>query len=334
MTTLRVGCMSDLVQSQTVYRLSVLIPARCEQYLNRTVADVLEHSSTATEVIVVFDGQYPAEPLPQDPRVKVLFVPESIGQRAATNAAAKLSESQFICKLDAHCSVSQGWDVELMRTAEELGQFVVQIPAQHNLHAFDRVCPCGRREYQGPVTVPCVSCGETNWTKEMVWKPRKGVLTTAWRFDKDLKFQYWNDFKKRPEGKGEITDTMSCLGACWFLDRQWYWELGGLDEAHGSWGNMGVEIACKAWLSGGRMVTNHRTTYAHMFRTQGRDFGFPYPISFYEQEAAREHSRKLWMNNAWPGQKYSLRWLVERFWPVPGWEQADVDQLPGLANAA
>lgn len=312
--------------------LSVIIPARCEQFLNRTVADVLEHSKGDTEVIVLLDGAWPGEPLKQHERLTVMHVPESVGQRAATNLGVLVSKAKWICKLDAHCSVADGWDVVLMESAKELGREVIQVPAQQNLHAFDRVCKCGKREYQGPTVVPCVACGEVAWTKEMVWKPRRGVLTTAWRFDKHLQFQYWNEFGKRQ--KGDYTETMSCLGACWFLDREWYWELHGLDESHGSWGQMGTEMACKAWLSGGRMVCNRKTTYAHMFRTQGRDFGFPYPVSFHEQEAAREYSRSLWLRNGWPKQRYPLRWLVEKFWPVPGWEDTDLAALPGMERDA
>src|SRR5688572_17772670 len=110
--------------------LSVLIPARCEQFLPQTVADVLEHSKAETEIIVVLDGELPAEPIPQDQRVRVVYLPESIGQRAATNLAARLSEAKYVAKLDAHVSVAEGWDVELIRAAKELGPDVTQIPAQ------------------------------------------------------------------------------------------------------------------------------------------------------------------------------------------------------------
>ena len=97
-----------------------------------------------------------------------------------------------------------------------------------------------------------------------------------------------------------------------------------MDEAHGSWGQMGTEIACKAWLSGGRLVCNKRTWFAHLFRTQGGDFGFPYPNPGSAQEVARKHSRDLWRNNRWPGQVYPLGWLLRRFWPIPEWTPAQL----------
>lgn len=302
--------------------LSVLIPARNEQWLARTVADVLAHARADTEVIVVLDGAWPDEPLPQHPALQVVYLPTAIGQRAATNLAARVSNARYVMKLDAHCSVAEGFDVALITAAVELGPHVTQVPAQHNLHVFDWVCSgCGARTYQGPTPTAACACGApaTAFHRDVIWKPRRGVRTTAWRFDAELKFQYWGEFTKREEGKGEITETLSCLGACWFLDREWYWSLGGLDEAHGSWGQMGTEIACKSWLSGGRLVTNQRTWFAHLFRTQGGDFGFPYPLSGREVEHARAHSKSLWLGEQWPGAIRPLSWLIDHFAPVPEW---------------
>jgi len=115
---------------------------------------------------------------------------------------------------------------------------------------------------------------------------------------------------------------MSFIGACWFMYRQRYWDLDGLDEKHGSWGQVGTEMACKTWLSGGKLLTSKKTWFAHMFRTKHPGFGFPYKMSGNQQEKAREYSQDIWLNNKWPKQKYPLEWLVERFKPVPDWHNA------------
>lgn len=315
--------------------LSVLIPARNEMWLRRTVEDVLAHATRTTEVIVILDGAWPDPALEVHPRVTLVYHPESVGQRAATNEAARIAQGKYVMKLDAHCSVAQGFDAALIDAAEELGDDVTQVPAQKNLHAFDWVCDnCGARTYQGPTPSRC-ECTEgapgntvaqpggvrhATFRREIVWKPRRGVTTTAWRFDSEPKFQYWGEYSKRPEAQGtDFPETMSSLGACFFMSRRRFDELGGLDEKHGSWGSFGIEIGCKSWLSGGRQVTNRRTWFSHMFRTQGGDFSFPYPLSGKDQERARQRARSLWFDNAWPGQKLPLSWLLDRFWPVPGW---------------
>ena len=82
--------------------LSVLIPARGEEFLGRTIQDLLEHIEGNTEIIVVLDGYLPNPPLPSDPRVTVIYHPESVGQRKATNDAAKLARGKYLMKVDAH----------------------------------------------------------------------------------------------------------------------------------------------------------------------------------------------------------------------------------------
>lgn len=294
--------------------LSVIIPARNEEFLNQTVNEVLTKSRGDTECIVILDGYWPAVPLPQHDRLIVIHHQESVGQRAAINEGARISKKQFIMKLDAHCTLDKGFDVKLMDSAKELGRNVTQVPLQYNLHAFDWLCPDGHRRYQSP-SGPCTECGKDT-VKDIVWKKRENRKTFAWRFDQDLHFQYWREYEK--EHPEDYVETMSLLGACFFLDREWYWELGGSDEGHGSWGQQGTEIGCKSWLSGGRLICNKKTWFSHMFRTQGGDFGFPYPLENKAVTQAREHSQDYWRNGRFPKAIHDLDWLVKKFNP-PGW---------------
>jgi hypothetical protein len=160
-----------------------------------------------------------------------------------------------------------------------------------------------------------------------LWQAKPSPNSTSYCFDSVPHFQYFREFAKRPEGQGDITETMSLQGSCWMLTRNKYWELNVCDEAFGSWGSQGIEVAVKSWLSGGRVMVNKKTWYAHMFRTQGGDFGFPYPISGKDQEKAKAYARDLFFNNRWPLQKRPLSWLVEKFWPVPGWTEGDLKRL-------
>jgi glycosyltransferase involved in cell wall biosynthesis len=297
-----------------MYDLSVIIPARNEMFLLKTIEEVLSKSRGNTECIVVLDGYH--VDVPRDPRVTVIHNVEPRGQRGAINDAARLSTARYIMKLDAHCQLAEGFDVTLIESAHELGREVTQIPLQYNLHAFDWVCPDGHRRYQSP-SGACTECGKPT-KREIVWQKRDNRKTWAWRFDADLHFQYWHEWEKTH--KTDYVETMSLLGACFFMDREWYWELGGSDEDHGSWGQQGTEIACKSWLSGGRVICNRKTWYAHMFRTQGGDFSFPYPLSSEDVAKARKHSQDYWRNGRFPKAIYDLEWLVARFNP-PGWEK-------------
>jgi len=143
------------------------------------------------------------------------------------------------------------------------------------------------------------------------------------RFDANFKFQYWKDYSRRPEAQGEIVDLMSSVGACFFIHRDRFFDIGGMDEGHGSWGQFGTEVACKAWLSGGRHVVNKKTWFAHMFRTQGGDFGFPYTIRGKDVRRARKYSQDIWGNDKWPLATKKIEWLIDKFAPIPDWHTPD-----------
>ena len=290
--------------------LSILIPARNEQFLNQTIEDIFQHMEGDTEVIVVLDGQWGTEPIPDRDRLTIIYHSTSIGQRAATNEAARLAQSRYLMKVDAHCAFDQGFDVKLMA---DMRDDWTMAPLMKNLHAFDWVCENGHRRYQGQSGV-CTECGKPT-TMDVVWVSKNNPRSTSYRFDKNLHFQYWDEYKKQQ--KGDLVESMSLQGSCFMVTRKKYFELDICDEKHGSWGQQGTEVACKTWLSGGRVIINKKTWYSHLFRTQGGDFGFPYPNPGIDK--ARKYSQNLWLNNKWDKAIHPLEWLIEKFAPVPEW---------------
>jgi len=295
-----------------MYELSILIPARNEQFLKHTIEDILKNSEAKTEIIVGLDGQWAVEPLPQHKDVTVVYYPESIGQRAMTNRLCKLSKAKYVMKLDAHCAMDKGFDRKLM---EDMQDDWTVVPAMRNLHVFDWVCECGNRRYQGP-TKPC-ECGK-DMKREMQWFAKPSPLSTSYRFNKELEFKYFGEYKEKQEG--DIVESMSLQGSCFMLTREKYWELDICDETWGSWGGQGSEVALKTWLSGGSVKVNKKTWYAHLFRTQGGDFGFPYSNPGDEQKKAKDTLRSIFLADKWDKAERKLSWLVDKFGPVPDWE--------------
>jgi len=193
-------------------------------------------------------------------------------------------------KLDAHCAVGPGFDRILIDNWQP-GWTVV--PRMYNLDV------------------------ET-------WQPKKHKLTDymyiGWNDKDEMRAQYYsgNLYKQWHTREAEIDETMCCMGPGWFLSKEDFWKQGGCDEEHGSWGQQGVEVALKAWLSGGALMVNKKTWFAHWFRGGGGP-GFPYHISQRSIDKARQYSKDLWMGDKWPQAKRTLRWLVDKFDP-PGWE--------------
>lgn len=309
--------------------LSILIPARNEMFLKKTVDDILSNIEGNTEIIVVLDGKWSDPAIPQNERVTVIYNNQSIGQRAATNQACKLSKAKYVMKADAHCAFDKGFDVKMI---EAMHDDWTMVPNMRNLHAFDWVCADGHRRYQGPsgiceARLPDGQVCKKETTRDVVWIAKKSPNSVSYCFDSSPHFQYFGEYSKRPEGQGDITETMSLQGSCWMLTREKYWELNICDEEFGSWGSQGIEVAVKTWLSGGRVMVNKKTWYAHMFRTQGGDFGFPYPISGRATEKAKLYAKDLFFNDKWDKQVKPLSWLVEKFWPVKGWSEEDLKKL-------
>lgn len=295
-----------------MYDLSILIPARNEMFLTKTIEDILANIEGNTEIIVILDGAWADPPITQHPRVTVVYHTASVGQRAATNEAAKLSTAKYLMKVDAHCSFDKGFDVKMMADMQDDW---TMIPLMKNLHVFDWLCPDGHRRYQGP-SGPCTECQKPT-VRDVVWIAKDSPNSTAYRFDTNMHFQYWNEWKNTHSG--DLTETMSIQGSCFMCTRKKYFELDICSEDFSSWGQQGVEVACKTWLSGGKVMVNHKTWYAHMFRTQGGDFSFPYEQRGSKVKENREKSKDLFVNNKWPKAIHKFQWLLDKFHP-PDWE--------------
>lgn len=311
-----------------MYDLSILIPARNEQFLAKTIESLLESIQGNTEIIAVLDGQWADPPIPDNDRVTLIYNHEAVGQRAATNQAARLSKAKYVMKVDAHCAFDNGFDVKLMKDMQD--DWTV-VPRMYNLHAFDWVCTCGNRIYQGPTPEKCEKCGG-KMQKEMIWKPRLSKESIFYRFDTTLHFQYHGERKHTKDNENMLVETMSLQGSCFMLTRKKYWELNICDENFGSWGQQGTEVACKTWLSGGKVIVNKNTWYSHMFRTQGGDFGFPYPLSQRAVDHARKYSKELFFNNTWDKQIYPLSYLIEKFKPLPDWHEESGKEVLDMVN--
>ena len=136
------------------YDLSILIPARNEMFLKNTIDNIFANIEGDTEVIVVLDGNWPIEPLEDHDDLRLIYNCQSIGQRAATNQAAKISKAKYLMKCDAHCSFDKGFDIKMM---SRMRNNWTMTPLMRNLHAFDWVCGrCGSRWYQGPTPTRCL----------------------------------------------------------------------------------------------------------------------------------------------------------------------------------
>lgn len=170
------------------------MPSRNEEFLARTIQDLLENTSDKTEIIAVLDGAWSEPAIPQHPRVSVIYLPESVGQRKATNIGVRLSRAKYVAKADAHTSYDKDFDTKMIEGFEKNGDNVTMVAVMKNLHCYDWKCyKCGQKEYQDRVNI-CPLCKNT-MRKKMVWQPRRGVNSVSYMFDTEPHFGYHEAYK-------------------------------------------------------------------------------------------------------------------------------------------
>ncbi len=268
--------------------VSIIIPSRTDQFLQRTVDDLLSKAEGEIEVIVVLDGYWPNPMLGDDPKVVILHqgtVHGNVGMRGSINAGADIARGEYIMKIDEHCMVDQGYDIKLVADCED--NWVV-IPRRYRLDAENwKVIEDSRP----PIDY-------------MYLENRSGYLHGA----------EW----KRPERADIlIDDTMSFQGSCWFIKKKfWDEDIGPLDDAnYGPFANEAQEIGNKAWLGGGAVKVNKKTWYAHWHKDKsGYGFSHEQQRIFHESVAkGRDYSADYWLNNKWPEKVHDFEWLTNKF---------------------
>jgi len=268
--------------------VSVIIPSRNEPYLQKTILDLLSKASDDIQIIAILDGYWPSSrEFVNDKRVVYIHYSEPRGMRNAINAGVSIAKGEYILKTDAHCLFASGYDKALIEWCKD--NWVV-VPRRY---ALDPVKWERTDNPKYPVDYMYLS------------NDYHGVIWDEKNKDEDLKMQAYDDI-------------MSSQGSCWFMKKDYFHELDLMDEVkYGTFASEFQEIGLKCWLSGGRVIVNKKTWYAHWHKTETRG----YSLNKADGDKAVEFV-KQWMDGKykWEYQKHTIDWLVEHFAPVPTWE--------------
>lgn len=286
--------------------VSVIIPSRVDQYLQKTIDSLLERSTGDVEVIVVLDGYWPNPPLKDDPRVQIIHqgtLHNNFGLRAAINAGMAIARGEYVMKLDEHCLMDKGWDEKLVADYEDN---TIVVPRRYRLDAekWDLTTKT-EGDKRPPVDYMYIA-----YPYERPFDRRCGL------YGGGIDLTRYYERKNIP-----IDETMSMQGSCYFTKKS-YWDKlfpNGLDDKnYGSFNHEAQEIHFTAQLSGGKLVVNKKTWYAHYHKgKKGKGYGFSreqYKRHEWEKEKARRYALDYWL--AQPG----FADLINRFNP-PGWPE-------------
>lgn len=285
-------------------KLSITIPSRSPQYLQATIDDLLLNAEDEVEVIVVLDGYHPETPVKEDSRVRVIYqgTPEfPLGMREGINRGFRESKGEYLMTCDEHCAFDKGYDVKLIADCED--DWVV-IP---------------RRKRLEPET----------WTLIHDGRPDIDIMMIDYPYQRPqdktcgLHGAEWKE-RQRERLHILIDDTPTMQGSCYFLKKS-YWEKlfpNGLDtEKYGTFTQEAQEVSLTAWFSGGRVVVNKNTWYAHWHKgKRGKGYGFT--REQYVKHLEGTEKGRLYCINHWlytKDYKYDWDWFMAKFPDMPGW---------------
>lgn len=284
--------------------LSIVIPSRDPRFLQQTIDDLLKNARGEVEVIVILDGYWPDPLLKADKRVKVIHhgtLQNNKGMRYGINAGVAVAEGEHILKADEHTMWAPGYDLALIADCQD--DWVV-VPRRFRLDpekwelVEDGRPPIDYMYIEYPFLKP--------------FDITQGMHGAEWR-------QMHHDRKDVL-----IDDLMTFQGSAYFMSKKhWDKTIGFLDtDKYGPFTHESQEISNKTWLSGGRVVVNKKTWYAHLHK--GKKYGTGYQFSNAQwdefkknMEKGRQYCIDYWLTTQ--DYAHDFEWLVEKFMPMPHW---------------
>lgn len=278
-------------------KLSVVIPSRNEQFLPQTVDDIFAKAAGDIEVIAILDG-YWADPLPKEnPNLHYIHRGTPLGMRDGINSGVAIASGKYIMKCDAHCMFDEGFDEKLKEDCDE--DWVI-VPRRYSLDP-----ELWERRKKAPFDHMLLS-----YPDNPLDYGGAGYHGKAWRERDRLP-----EFSQEP-----VFDLMSFQGSCWFIHRDYFYYLELMDEKnYGPFWQEAQEIGIKAWYSGGYVKRNTKTWYAHLHK--GKKYGRGYFLAKSHLRQPVRYTNEWIFSPVWHklANGRNLRWLVQHFWPVPGW---------------
>lgn len=276
--------------------LSVVIPNRNSPFTSKTIQSALNNADCEVEVIVNVDENWP-DSLSEDERVHYIHPPSPIGLRQGINNCVRIAKGKYILKCDDHVLLAPGYGKILIENHKEDNW--VQIPRRYALDAENWVIE-ERDDNKYPVDYMYIDFPLKGKAHD------DGIHGVEWRDRRDDRLDI------------AIDETPSMQGSCYFMTRNYF--INGLnylqEDLYGQFAQESQEIGFKTWLSGGKLMVNKNTWYAHLHK--GNRYGRMYKFPGGTIEASNK-SAEHWLNDREPNMKYKFEWFIDHFWPMPSW---------------
>lgn len=253
-------------------RLSVVIPSYKDPLLQPTIDSLLDNSGLGDklEVIAVLDGYWPATPLKDDPRVKIIHQKNS-GMREAINAGVRIARGKYIMRTDEHAIFAKDYDVVLTKNCKD--NWIIN-PRRYFLDV---------KKWE-VMDMPYVDYS-------------KLLIQTVDKKNGIYKFAGFVD-RPRTERRKDIMidETMAMQGSCWLMPRKWWGDVIGelQTEGYGPLYQDSHEMVFKTWKAGGKLMVDKTTWHAHKHRSFSRTHNNGSPENPSKNAQCWAHSLKVW----------------------------------------
>jgi glycosyltransferase involved in cell wall biosynthesis len=283
--------------------LTVVIPNRNSPFLSKTIQDVLDHAGCDVEVIVNIDENWVNWQV-NDERVTYIHPSSPVGMRQGINNCIKLAKGRFILKSDDHNAFGKDFGKILIENHQPNW---VQVPRRYALDAENWKIE-ERTDNKYPIDQMYIDF------------PRKGK-----DHDDGMHGVPWQE-RRDTTASEALSPSPSMQGSCWFMTKEYFNKLNLMDETgYGQFAQESQEIGFKAWLSGGALMINKLTWYAHLHK--GNRYGRFYKFPDGTKEAS-EWSAEHWLNNREPNMVHDFAWFINsRFPNMPTWPEDWEEQI-------
>jgi glycosyltransferase involved in cell wall biosynthesis len=242
--------------------LSIVIPSYKDPLLHKTIQSLLDNATGDIEIIPVIDGYTLKEPLSNDPRVHPVFLHKNGGMRNAINKGVSLARGEYLMRTDEHCIFAKGYDTVLTTNIKD--NWIV-VP---------------RRYFLDVDKWEVMDISPVDYEKLLIIENPRKFSAVKWK----------NRTKTRVNKM--IDETMAFQGSCWVMSKKlWDTTIKDLDsEGYGILYQDSVEMSMKVWQSGGKIMLNKNTWYAHKHRSFSRTHSYDGSLS----KASFEYALKTW----------------------------------------
>jgi len=273
-----------------VAKTSVIVPARNERNLVRTVDNLLTNATGDIEIIIILDGRTKFEIPAENARITIIPHSNPQGKSVSINQGAAIAKGKYLMFVDAHCSVCPGYDEILQADCDD--NWVV-IPRYYMLESKTLTL----KNYR-PLDYFYLA---VSWSD-----PEPVIQSDGWM----------RRTLERQNGLSHIDETMSIPGSLTFMTAEhFHTRLGGLaapaigTDSTSDW----LDVIMKTWLGGGRVMVNKNAWYGHMNAPPTRGY------TVNQENIKRDYvqASRYWLENRWEGRQFDFDWIVDRFWPLP-----------------